>query len=562
MAYQVLARKWRPRDFSQVIGQGHVLRALANALDSNRLHHAYLFTGTRGVGKTTLARVFAKCLNCEEGVSSKPCGVCGACREVDEGRFVDLIEVDAASRTKVDETRELLDNVQYAPTKGRYKVYLIDEVHMFSGHSFNALLKTLEEPPPHVKFLLATTDPKRLPITILSRCLQLTLKRLSAEQIESQLQTVMGQESLDAAPGALRQIAQAADGSMRDALSLLDQAIAYCGGALDATAVAAMLGTLDSERVLSLVDALVTGDGQALIGIARDLAELAPDFAEVLAAVLSVLRRVAIVQTLGDVAGSLEEDAEVHALAARMTAEECQLFYQLGLLARRDLPLAPDPQGGFEMALLRMLAFRPAPSPGAGQRATPPPAAARSVASTPASNLGNKPAMRPAAPIAEAVPSPVPDARVVPPPGVAAAPQAVALPPFDWAQLAGELSGHPMARELARNSALLKFEDDVLQLVVAPQFESLGGERQIKALEQALVEPLGRAVRVRVVVDGKAGLATPAEQRSVAEQARLEAARQAIESDPNVRELQARFGARVEKVEVVPASNTQQGAGT
>ncbi len=272
MTYQVLARKWRPRDFSQVVGQSHILRALSNALDSGRLHHAYLFTGTRGVGKTTLARVFAKCLNCEAGVSSRPCGVCSACCELDEGRFVDLIEVDAASRTKVDETRDLLDNVQYAPTKGRFKVYLIDEVHMFSNHSFNALLKTLEEPPPHIKFLLATTDPKRLPITILSRCLQLSLKRLSVAQIAGQLRAVADRESLVAQPAALHQIAVSADGSMRDALSLLDQAVAFSGGELSEHEVATMLGTLGHEHVAALVAALAAGTGPELINIARQVA--------------------------------------------------------------------------------------------------------------------------------------------------------------------------------------------------------------------------------------------------------------------------------------------------
>ena len=272
MSYQVLARKWRPRDFTQVVGQGHVLRALINALDSGRLHHAYLFTGTRGVGKTTLARVFAKSLNCELGVTSRPCGECSACREVDEGRFVDLIEVDAASRTKVDETRELLDNVQYAPSRGRYKVYLIDEVHMFSNHSFNALLKTLEEPPPHVKFLLATTDPKKLPVTILSRCLQFNLKRLSVDQIEGQLRHVLDQEGIAAEDGALRLVATAADGSMRDALSLLDQALAFAGGALTELEIAGMLGTLGSDQVSMLVDALAAGDGPRLIAQARELA--------------------------------------------------------------------------------------------------------------------------------------------------------------------------------------------------------------------------------------------------------------------------------------------------
>ena len=585
MAYQVLARKWRPRDFSQVVGQSHVLRALANALDSDRLHHAYLFTGTRGVGKTTLARVFAKCLNCETGVSSRPCGVCGACRELDEGRFVDLIEVDAASRTKVDETRELLDNVQYAPTKGRYKVYLIDEVHMFSGHSFNALLKTLEEPPPHVKFLLATTDPKRLPITILSRCLQLSLKRLGVEQIEQQLQTVVAQEAFSAEPGALKLLAVAADGSLRDALSLLDQAIAYCGGPLVESGVAAMLGTLDGERVMALADALVSGDGRALIGIARELAELAPDFGEVLAALLSLLRRIALVQTLGEGAAALEQDANVAALAQRLSPQDCQLFYQIGLLARRDLPLAPDPQAGFEMALLRMLAFRPMESvpPAQGQapaRAAPaapvPPrapasgpaplrttvASPRVVSEDPAASNARpgRPAPTPEGPRAaprEASPPTSPGVPETPPHRSAAPSPSPRQAPgaLDWGQLVNELSGLPMVRELARNCALRSFDGEMLQLVVSPQFETLTGERQVRALEHAVQEALGRPLRLRVMVERTSGIATPAEQRTAAEREQMEEARRAIETDPNVLALQARFGASVERVERVAPTN-------
>ena len=564
MAYQVLARKWRPRDFSQVVGQAHVLRALANALDSDRLHHAYLFTGTRGVGKTTLARVFAKCLNCETGVSSRPCGTCGACRELDEGRFVDLIEVDAASRTKVDETRELLDNVQYAPTKGRYKVYLIDEVHMFSGHSFNALLKTLEEPPPHVKFLLATTDPKRLPVTILSRCLQLSLKRLGVDQIEQQLQTVVAREGLQAESRALRLIAIGADGSLRDALSLLDQAIAYCGGGLEEAGVAAMLGTLDAERVLELAAALVAGDGRALIGIARELAELAPDFGEVLASLLSLLRRVALVQTLGEGAAELEHDPKVAALAARLSRQDCQLFYQIGLLARRDLPLAPDPQAGFEMSLLRMLAFRPAgmgasPTSEVASRALPGGAtAAANPSPAPLRNFAAAPRVVREEPSAGITPARMPAGRHAPesPELVASAEPAPRGPrpapaTLDWSRLVGALPGLPMVRELARNCALRSFDGELLKLVVAPQFDSLTGERQVRALEQAVQEAWGYPLRLRVEVERDSGVATPAEQYSAEKRAQLDAARRAIESDPNVQALQARFGASVERVETL-----------
>ena len=532
MNYQVLARKWRPRDFTQVVGQGHVLRALINALDSGRLHHAYLFTGTRGVGKTTLARIFAKSLNCELGVTSKPCGTCSACREVDEGRFVDLIEVDAASRTKVDETRDLLDNVQYAPSRGRYKVYLIDEVHMFSNHSFNALLKTLEEPPPHVKFLLATTDPKRLPITILSRCLQFSLKRLSVEQMEGQLKRVLDAEGIAFDDGALRLIATAADGSMRDALSLLDQALAFGGGHLAEGEVASMLGTLGADQVSSLVEALAAGDGARLIAQARELASFAPDFAQVLGEMLSLLRRVAVVQTLGAHAATVEDEPLVTRLAAAMAPEDCQLYYQLGLLARRDLPLAPEPQSGFEMALLRMLAFRPAgmpPAPGAS-----PTAAARAAVAPP--------------PRAKAAPAVAPGATSQPADRPLAAVAATAV---DWPGLVARLDASPLARELARNAVLKRYDGRSVELVVTPQYENLRGERTLRALEQALLPALGQAVTVRVSVEDHAGIATPAQALNAQEQAHLAELRRAIDADPNVQALQREFGASVERVEMI-----------
>jgi len=573
MAYLVLARKWRPRDFAEVVGQGHVLRALSNALDSDRLHHAYLFTGTRGVGKTTLARVFAKCLNCERGVSSRPCGECSACLELDEGRFVDLIEVDAASRTGVDDTRELLDNVQYAPSKGRYKVYLIDEVHMFSKNSFNALLKTLEEPPPHIKFLLATTDPKKLPITILSRCLQLNLKRLGVEQIEAQLQAIAGREVLPAPAPALRQLAVAADGSMRDALSLMDQAIAYCGGALDEHSVATMLGTLGTEQVLALVEALAAGDGAGLISLARQLGELAPDFAQVLADMLSILRRVAVVQTVGDQTAELAEDAAVLSLAERLSPQDSQLFYQMGLLARRDLPLAPDPQAGFEMALLRMLAFRPVEfNPAAGtvpaprsappvRPASPPSATPKAMPVTPA---GSPAAVVPPAPPAVAAPSAeISDARpaepafsngahVAPPAPPAAPAPVVAGTELDWADLVSRLETIPLAREFARNCALRAFDGRQLEVVVSPQFQNLRVERTLKALEEALQNLLGAPVSLKVTVESASGLATPAAAIEAAKAARQAAAESAIDADSTVQALQARFGATVEHVRTLP----------
>ncbi len=400
-----------------MVGQTHVLKALINALDNQRLHHAYLFTGTRGVGKTTIARILAKCLNCETGVSSTPCGECSVCREIDEGRFVDLIEVDAASRTKVEDTRELLDNVQYSPTRGRYKVYLIDEVHMLSSHSFNALLKTLEEPPPHVKFLLATTDPQKLPVTILSRCLQFSLKNMPPERVVEHLTHVLGAENVPFEDDALWLLGRAADGSMRDAMSLTDQAIAFGEGKVLAADVRAMLGTLDHGQVYGVLQALLEGDARALLEAVRHLAEQGPDWGGVLAEILNVLHRVAIAQALPEAIDNGQGDRErVLALAQALPAEDVQFYYQMGLIGRRDLPLAPDPRSGFEMVLLRMLAFRPADADGAPR--------------TPLKDLGiSKATTDPAnSPVAGAA-SPAPVATVAPAPVVAAPVEAPAAPP-------------------------------------------------------------------------------------------------------------------------------------
>jgi len=361
VSYQVLARKWRPQNFQELVGQEHVQRALVNALNDDRLHHAYLFTGTRGVGKTTIARIFSKSLNCETGITSTPCGVCSTCREIAEGRYVDLIEVDAASRTGVDDTRELLENVQYAPTRGRYKVYLIDEVHMFSKSSFNALLKTLEEPPPHVKFLLATTDPQKLPVTILSRCLQFNLKRLPVSLIISHLQHVLTLEKVDYNVTALQLIAEAADGSMRDALSLLDQALAFGGGAVKEQEVRDMLGTVSRDKVIRLLQALLLRDAAQSLSVVAELAELSPDFESVLAELLTLLHHMSLAKTVPEALDEFVSAREtLLQLSEQVSAEDLHLFYQIALIGRRDLPLSPDARSGFEMILLRMLAFRPA----------------------------------------------------------------------------------------------------------------------------------------------------------------------------------------------------------
>lgn len=360
MSYQVLARKWRPRTFSDMVGQEHVLQALVHALEHNRLHHAYLFTGTRGVGKTTIGRLLARCLNCETGITANPCGECTSCREILEGRFVDLIEIDAASRTGVDDMRELTDNVQYAPTRGRYKVYLIDEVHMLTNQSFNAFLKTLEEPPEHVKFLLATTDPQKLPVTVLSRCLQFNLKRMTPEHIVSHLRYILGEESVPFEEPALWQLARAADGSMRDALSLTDQAIAFGNQNLAASDVSSMLGTIDQRDVEKLVDALVTGNGPELLAEIDRISDFAPDFSAILADLLSLFHRITMEQVVPGSADNAMGDAHrVQELARQLSAEDAQLFYQAALVGRKDLEITPDARMGFEMTLLRMLAFRP-----------------------------------------------------------------------------------------------------------------------------------------------------------------------------------------------------------
>jgi len=359
MNYQVLARKWRPHNFTEVVGQEHVVKSLMNALQHDRLHHAYLFTGTRGVGKTTIARILAKAINCENLQDFNPCGVCSVCRDLDEGRFLDLIEVDAASRTKVEDTRDLLDNAQYAPNHGRYKVYLIDEVHMLSGHSFNALLKTLEEPPAHVKFLLATTDPHKIPVTVLSRCLQFNLKRLLPSQIFTQMEFILQQEHIEAESGALKLLSRAADGSMRDGLSLLDQAIVYGNGKVGTEDVNAMLGTVAQQPVEDILTALAEGDAAAILDKINEIANLTPDFSDVLQQILQVLHRIALLQQIPN---AIDHDFDVEmiaALASKLTPEDVQLYYQIGLVGQRDLDLAPDPRSGFEMVMLRMLTFRP-----------------------------------------------------------------------------------------------------------------------------------------------------------------------------------------------------------
>jgi len=442
MSYLVLARKWRPKRFSELVGQEHVVRALGNALDTGRVHHAFLFTGTRGVGKTTIARIFAKSLNCEKGTSAEPCGQCAACMDIDAGRYIDLLEIDAASNTGVDDVREVIENAQYMPSRGQYKVYLIDEVHMLSKAAFNALLKTLEEPPGHVKFLLATTDPQKLPVTVLSRCLQFNLKRLDEGQIEGQMTRILAAEQIEADAGAIRQLARAADGSLRDGLSLLDQAIAYAGGALGEDAVRAMLGSVDRTQVAALLDALAAGDGQALLDTVETLAGFAPDWGNVLEALAEALHRIQVRQ-LVPAARREDEGIDVDAYAGRVRPEVVQLWYQMAVNGRRDLDLAPAPRVGFEMSVLRMLAFRPeadagppAPGTGAGEQAgsgTPAPGqgaggarAEPAAAAAPAAAAVAPRNQLPAAIAPEAATAPVPAPR-----SARTAPDPADLPPWD-----------------------------------------------------------------------------------------------------------------------------------
>lgn len=541
MSYQVLARKWRPRSFHALVGQEHVLRALINALDNDRLHHAYLFTGTRGVGKTTIARIFAKSLNCEQGVSSKPCGVCSACTEIDAGRFVDLIEVDAASRTKVDETRELLENVQYAPTRGRYKVYLIDEVHMFSNHSFNALLKTLEEPPPHVKFLLATTDPQKLPVTILSRCLQFNLKRLPAHMIAAYLAEVLQQEGVPAEAAALAEIARAADGSMRDALSLLDQAIAFGGGTVQEAEVRAMLGTIERGQVYDILRALARQDGAALLAQVAQLAEQAADFGGALAELLSVLQRVAVAQTVPEaVDDGYGDRAAVMELAAALSPEDVQLAYQIALIGRRDLPLSPDPRGGLEMVLLRMLAFRPdadgTPARGPAPAATQP--AARPAPSTAPPPAPRAAAEAPAAPAVRTAAASAPAARSSAPAG-------------DWPALIDALQLRGMVRQLAENCTLVERSEGQVRLNLDPALAQLHSPALERKLAEALAAHFGRETKLRIETEAPRQ-ETPAQQQARVARERQAAAEQAIAEDDTIRSLEETFGAQVQRDTVRP----------
>jgi DNA polymerase-3 subunit gamma/tau len=532
MTYLALARKWRPRSFAEMVGQEHVLRALANALDGDRVHHAFLFTGTRGVGKTTIARILAKCLNCITGVSSRPCGVCAACREIDEGRFVDLIEVDAASRTKVDDTRELLDNVQYTPSSGRYKVYLVDEVHMLSTSSFNALLKTLEEPPPHVKFLLATTDPQKVPATVLSRCLQFNLKRLPVALIAARLEQVLAAEKIDYEASAVRLVAVAADGSLRDALSLLDQLIAFAGGRVGESEARAMLGTVDREHVVRIAELLAARDAPGLMRYAQSLEEWAPDHARVLDELAALLQRVAFRQVIADYEAEDGYPTETLArLAGAMPPEDVQLHYQTAILGRRDLALAPDSATGFEMTLLRMLAFLlPGAEQGARAAVAPPPAPAAGTAAPPSGAEQPRPQAT----------SLVTGVRAI-----------GDLGPQTWAATVALLDLQGAARQLAANTSFVARDRSVLRLTIEPRQQLLRTPATQEKLAQALSRHFGEPVRVEIeVAAGSAETLADLEQRAAA--AQLAATRESLEQDPTVKALKERFGATLVPESVRP----------
>jgi DNA polymerase-3 subunit gamma/tau len=543
MTYQVLARKWRPRVFEEIVGQPHVVTALVNALESKRLHHAYLFTGTRGTGKTTLARILAKAINCETGITSKPCGKCRACTEIDAGRFVDLLEVDAATNTKVDEMRDLLDNAQYMPVSGRFKVYIIDEVHMLSRHAFNSMLKTLEEPPEHVKFILATTDPQRLPVTVLSRCLQFNLKPQSPPLIAGHLKRVLEAEKIPFEEAALVQLGRAAAGSLRDSLSLLDQAIAHGAGRVTSAQVAEMLGSLGSDLIWPLIDRIVDGDGKGAIDEAERIASRSLSYDSALEELASILHRVALAQAGATPAEDDPDAQRITSLAQRLDAGRVQVMYQVAVLGRRDLSLAPDEFAGFTMALLRMLSFAGASIAPRIER----PAASDRKAEPRAASVPPAPSQRrPSAPAAPGAPQ-------------VAAPATNAAIDFDgdWPALVERLGLTGMAGMVARHGELASFENGHFQLMVPESYRMYTEKAYQDKLKGELVTRFGAGVRLTVRVGSTSGTSlAAARSREMAQ--RQASATEAIEEDPFVRDLVRDLGAEVVASSIRPAEEGGQ----
>lgn len=598
MAYQVLARKWRPKNFTEMAGQQHVLKGLLHAIEQGRLHHAYLFTGTRGVGKTTISRIIAKCLNCETGVTPNPCGKCDACTAIDAGRFVDLIEIDAASRTKVEDTREILDNVQYAPTQGRFKIYLIDEVHMLSTHSFNALLKTLEEPPEHVKFLLATTDPQKLPVTILSRCLQFHLRHLPVDVISERLKEILDHEKITYEASALNLLAQAAHGSMRDGLSLLDQAIAFGQNNVTAAVVREMLGSVEEARLYAIIDALIAQDAQVLFDHIAEFAQYTDQYGEALKAIAKILHAIAIIQQIPNYqAEGLDQD-KLAQWAGQIEPHQIQLLYQIAITAGRDLPLAPDLKTGFEMALLRLLAFRPMAMPeikstpkAQTQNATVQPhnhhshqhnTARTAVASTTTQNkampssleafkaqlaakqqnadIKKKPIAAQPRLEADTKTTPAAEQTAISPSNTTAekpgqveqqATQRV-ISASHWGDVIQALGLSGMALQFANNTSFVAQEDQKITLNVDPQFAAMQS-KMLVPLTQALSDYCGQKIELKLDVSQSAELATtPAKQKAQTQAATQQAAESAIEQDTHVQYLKSHFGAVIAPGSIQP----------